>query len=499
MSEPDVQVGANLPQALHVVESDHFGAVPVFWGDDVDGPLTATLTFRVGEADERLRTRGRCHLVRALVLDDLEIPGAQISGSITTLRTSFTATGDDGAVAEAISAIARRITALRTDRARVLIPEILARWTKPAEWDTGLMSLRFGSRGYGLPALPLLGLTDLDPGAFDEWTRNWFNADNSVVSASRRPPSALTLGALGDGVRKPLPDPHQIERPLPAIGAGPEGQVSVSFLSRFDSIAEVLFDLVVSRIHARCQGIDPHIPRPETVARRTGTGLATIGISIRAASAMLPRVRDAISSELFALSMTGPTPDELGRIRIGLRRARNHSTESGVTTVEKVAYDHLFGEDRNTGAALRAEAADLAKIARDALPRSIWLVPSSVPILDQRLIPIGSAVPDPIDGDVYLPTTPSGGTDSTRLTISRDAIEISGPEGTASAHFSDLVAVEIHPDNTRTLWSVDGTRIDVDPTTWDSGTDLGTVIDNRVDPWVLLDTRHQSLPTPTDL
>lgn len=495
--------GTDRSHRVGEIEDGTLGRVKACWGNDGQGPFSATLAFRIGEADERLRTRGRCHLVRALVLDGLDTVGVEIRGSVTTLRTRFEITGDEPAVATALTAITRRLGALRTDRVESIIADVESAWRPPARWDTELMSLRFGSRGYGLPALPLLGLRDLDVGAFDDWVRTWFTAQNAVLSCNRPPSEGLDLGALGDGVPKALPEPHQVVRALPGLATGPDEHLSVSFLSRFDSRAILLSDLIVDRLHARCVQIDSGIARPVSVARRTGPGLATFSLSLDAPDSSITELQAALSSELFDLSMNGPDDDELARARIAYRRGRHRSSDGSHRTISEYATALLFDEALDAHAALGASRAQFADVIRDGLTRAIWSVPASVTIADRRLLPIGDAADGsgsdrnrPVGADIAGPRgtvafdevgPAPGESHPRRLVVSDRAVALVPPAGAATVlAFDDIVALEIHPDDARTLWGVDGTRIVVDPGSWQHDGEILEAIDTHVEPWVCL-------------
>lgn len=483
-----IYAGTNVPAPVTVIEQGFVNAVPAVWADQTAGPLRATLWFRVGEADERLRTRGRCHLVRALVLDALDSrTDVEVTSSVRTLRSSFTVSGDDNAVVDTLNMIGRAIATLRTDRVDTIAPGLVATWQAPETWETELLSLRFGSRGYGLSALPLLGLNDVDPSAFSDWVRTWYNAHNAVVSLNRPAPVGLNLGMLGDGIPKPLPEPHQVEHPLPGLATGPDGRVALSVLGRFDARTRLLFDVALDRLHRRATTIDPDIPRPEFSVRRTGPYLATVSIAAHARHNDIPALYDAFSAELFTLSMVGPTADELGRAQIAMRRRRHASRATGHVELQEAATDLLYRENHGTSAALRASSADLAKILRHALPRSIWLVPEGVQIGDHRItaIPMTSAV---ITGDQF---SPLGGSDDSAppkaLVLGTEGVTlIDASERPTTVFFDDIVTLECHPDGTRVLWSADGTTLRIDTGQLADSERIRSVIDSAVAPWVIL-------------
>ena len=243
--------GRNAPERSVEVGRGVVSGVAAFWGSD-EGPLVATLSFRVGQADESLRNRGMCKLVAQLATSGIDDPDVELSTSVSPLRTSFTVTGPPSRAGEVMTRVARNLAALPTEQTATAIAEIQAAWTPPQRWDIELLTLRYGSRGYGLPACEDLGLHDLDPAAFDAWQRNWFTAGNAVLICNRQPPAELILSSLPEGDRKPLPDPHPIDIELPS---GPP------------------------RTRRLRRGVVPHPGRPHGRARpqdRRGTPAATL-------------------------------------------------------------------------------------------------------------------------------------------------------------------------------------------------------------------------------
>ncbi len=497
MSWPDEAPSTPPPpaDALPRVERSEIGPVPAFWSEHEDAPFTATLAFRVGEADERLGTHGRCLLLAGLVLPDEPQAEVAITTSVTTLRTCFTVTGPADAAGAALSRIARSIATLRTDHAGMVIDRVLAAWNPVQRWDLTLMAHRFGSRSYGLGGFPLLGLRYPDLPAFEEWARTWFTAQNAVVSANHRPPSSLDLHALGEGTRKVLPEAHEIERSYPALVRGADQTLAVSFFGPFDPVAELAVDLLVGRMASRLAAFDVAVGPPSVVTRHTGSNQSTVTLEIVAPNELVDSIRQSLSAEIFSFGMNGPSVDELDQARIALRRSRPSGDRRNE---EREARAELFGEALDLDAALLAPAEALAAAVRRLSAAPIWLLPRDVPIEDQRVVPVGHGTHQVTDGETHTVAPGATGDEgAVQLIAGAAGITSHFPNGsTSTVLFADAVALEHHPDGGRTLWGDDGTALHLDPQRWPNGQQLVAWIDQCVDPWLILGAPTEDEPPP---
>lgn len=475
---------APLPRTTH----GRFAGVQAVWGDDdTGGPLEATLTFRVGESDERLRSRGRCHLVCALVTDTVAVPDdVTLTTSVRALRTRFVVTGPDEAVAETLTAITRALATIRTDRIEHVAPRVRDAWRPPEDWDTMLMSLRFGSRGYGLSALPLLGLDDVDPGLLSEWVREWFSADNAVLATNRRPLVDPDLGALGPGDRHRPPAPRQRDIAFPALVRGEAGIVAVSLLARFDATTRLGLNILIDRIQARCTDVNRSIPRPRFTVRRSGPGIGTVNIAIDTLDTPPGQVRDAVSTELFDLSMRGPTDEELDGAQIVLRRSRARTPSAVRYLVTDVATGLICGDDRNVAAALRARPDDIAERLRAATSRAIWIVPHDAVVTDRRLIEPVDDIPAATEGERFV-TRPGSGDGAIGVPVVIGTRSLTAGAPPITVRFDDLVAVELRTDGLAVLWSENGSVVRIRPAAADDAASIHTILAQRIEPWLIID------------
>lgn len=486
--------GANAPARRPEIGRGTISDIPAYWGSD-SGDLSVTLSFRVGAADETLRTRGLCSLVAQLAIMDLDDDALDITTAVSPLLTSFTIAGPDAAVAHGVTALARAMSALPMHRLDEAIAEILDAWSPPRRWDIELMTLRFGARGYGLPASELLGLHDLDPRTLETWQRTWFTAGNAVLHCNREPSTPLDLGALPDGDRKPLPDPHPIDLELPALFPGPDHTVAASFLSRFQPSLERALELLGNRFRTRFGELDPRIGEVDVDVQPSGSGFGTITIFVPAPNELAVEVRDIMSSELFRFAMNGPTDDELEQAEIAARRNRDRKLDDTAHLAARAAADDLLGaSDRPRSDSAEPDPSDLATVVRRMSAHAIWLMPRGTDVRDRRLarIPEGSA--EVLQGNVFTPVAEiSASRRQDRLVVASDGLTllIDGALP-ATVRFADCVSIQHWSDGARTIWGADGIRFLVHPATWLGGTDVIEWIDSQVEPWLNIEMRAPS-------
>ena len=478
--------GSNTPAPRAQIGRDTISGVPAYWGND-DGPFTATLSFRVGEADETLRTRGLCMVIAQLAGAAIENEGLEVSTNVSALQTSFTISGAIDEVTTTLTKLARVIATLPTEQTSEAIAEILAAWTPPRRWDIELMTLRFGARGYGLPACEYLGLYDLDPTTLENWLRMWFTAGNAVVVFSRAPAPGTELGALPSGDRKPLPEPHPIDLELPALHPGPDHSVAASFLCRGGPALDRALDLVADRLRARFVDLDPRIGDVDIADQPTGAGHDTVTILVPTPDELAGEVREIISSELFRFSMNGPSVDELEQAELAKRRNRLGQVDDSVHLAAQEATDDLYGTTDRPGRH-DFDPDELATAVRRMCAQGIWLMPRSVPIADHRLarIPEGSGAV--LEGNVFAPVAEiAAARQADRLVVAIDGLTllIAGALP-ATVRFADLVAVQQWSDGARTVWGADGIRFLVHPGAWLGGPQVIEWIDAQVEAWLAI-------------
>ena len=187
----------------------------------VGGRSRATLSFRVGTADEPLQRRGINHLIGHLAsaAADQDDSGCHVTVSASTL--SFQFAGNALAVANEIGAVCHWISAASTT---LVDDRALQRARKAAQADQRLhapehltvLRARFGPDGWASGAYPELGLSMLTAQDVMAWVTKHLTADNAVLALS---------GTKATTLRVPLPKGEYV--PFPPL---PEGFLSTPAL-----------------------------------------------------------------------------------------------------------------------------------------------------------------------------------------------------------------------------------------------------------------------------
>lgn len=198
----------------------------------VGGRTRASLSFRVGTADEPLHLRGISHLIGhlAAAAADHDHAGCPVSVSASTL--TFQLSGNALAVANEIGAICHWIsTAASTpvdaksiDRARSLAVDD-QRIHAPEH--APLLRHRYGPLTWAAGSYPELGLLHITAAEITEWVSTYLTTQNAVLALSGT--KATTLRApLPSGAYQPLPELASPTITLPALVAIDEARVSLS-------------------------------------------------------------------------------------------------------------------------------------------------------------------------------------------------------------------------------------------------------------------------------
>lgn len=180
----------------------------------VGGRTRATLSFRVGTADEPLHQRGINHLIGHLAsaAADQDDSSCQVTVSASTL--SFRFAGNALAVANEIGAVCHWITAASTTPVDA---RALQRARAAAEADQqlhaaehlGVLRARFGPAGWASGSYPELGLGTVGADDVSVWAAKFLTSGNAVLAMS---------GTKATTLRVPLPAGDYV--PLPPLPAG---------------------------------------------------------------------------------------------------------------------------------------------------------------------------------------------------------------------------------------------------------------------------------------
>lgn len=209
VDQRDTEAGDEVPSVVSVATSSVDGVPTVY--SKQDGPLTAALGFRVGQADETLVTRGLTHLLEHVALADAELPPHAYNGGVGMSSTWFRVVGEPEEVSRHLAHLCetlRELPTVHVDRERSVLKAESAGLTR-----SPLHSVRWGPQNYGLASFPELGLDALTHVDLASWSRRFFVRGNATLWLSAPPPAGLRV-PLRDGPSVSVPDPIvQIVRP----------------------------------------------------------------------------------------------------------------------------------------------------------------------------------------------------------------------------------------------------------------------------------------------
>jgi hypothetical protein len=201
MTQTDELTGFPVP-----VHRANVSGVPVF-SSPADGPVTATLSFRVGRIDERLTTSGITHLVEHLAIPSFADRSLDRSGRVEYVRTVFLAHGEPDEVAGFFASVCAGLDALPLERfeteRRILESEATS--AGGANVYAVLAGQRFGARGVGLVNWDEHGFDCIPPGDAAAWAAERFTAA-SAVAWTTGDPDDLRL-SLPEGSSSFVPPP----------------------------------------------------------------------------------------------------------------------------------------------------------------------------------------------------------------------------------------------------------------------------------------------------
>ncbi len=257
------------------------GGVALLWARAPE-PVTGTLLFRAGQADETLRTAGISHLVEHLALREIGRRPYQWNGRVNDAITAFFATGTR---------------------------------------DARLLAMRFGPCSFGLLNHPELGLGWLGADDVAAWAAQRFTAASASLWLSAPPPADWTLDLPGGEAAPPPPVEPIPSLELPCQLAEGTGGVALSAVGQRSSELQAGWFIAAERAHDRLRreaGIS-YSPRGTYVALDGKTAHLVLSADCKDPDA--GRVRDELLAVLDELADGGPTEAELAWDRSVMSRS----------------------------------------------------------------------------------------------------------------------------------------------------------------------------------
>lgn len=410
------------------------GGVALLWARAPE-PITGTLLFRAGRADETLRTAGISHLVEHLALREIGRRPYQWNGRVNDATTAFFATGTRDEVLGYLTEVAAALSALPLERTtaekRLLLTEA---GLAADDLDARLLAMRFGPCGFGLVNSPELGLGWLGADDVAAWAAQRFTAANASLWLSAPPPADWTLDLPGGEATPPPPVEPIPSLELPCQLAEGTGGVALSAVGQRSSELQAGWFIAAERAHERLRreaGIS-YSPMGTYVALDGKTAHLVLSADCKDPDA--GRVRDELLAVLDELADGGPTEAELAWDRSVMSRSLDEQ-RAPLGILEGGARDLLMGVEPMTRAqllhdreALTADA--VATAVRGVLDTLIAVVPTDLRRRpDDRLPEYAPERRDRPDGRVHRPTA--------RWRLWRERSELHVGEGFLSYRLTD--------------------------------------------------------------
>jgi zinc protease len=341
-------------QHQEVVREERDG-LRVLWVEQA-APLRAVLIFRVGRADETLRTSGISHIVEHLALWRHEERAHAFNGWVDDTVTGFWASGTVDQVVAFVSDVSSALRALPVDRLDIERRVLASEGAGLAGDALGThRSLRFGPSSYGLVNHYEFGIDWLASDAIQQWADEWFTAENAVLTLTGRPPDDLPL-VLPHGQHRPAPSPRELEGlGLPARTEGPSGGgVSISGMGTRSSALHAGFNIWIDRAVTKLRRLEGMSYAP-TGAYDVLDGQSVIVFAIadcrRGDAPVAERLLLEIADDLGA---SGPTSDEMADDARRLEEWISHP-DAVASRLDWHARDELLGLEPVSAAELLSE------------------------------------------------------------------------------------------------------------------------------------------------
>jgi hypothetical protein len=479
------------PTAFQRIEID---GVPAYIGND-DGPIVAGLAFRVGAADESPFERGLTSVVAELAAIDVE--GVEFDVGMTI--TSFVARGLAEEVSSALAAVCSALPSFTDEDFAQLADTILDESPAAPTLPSTLLSMRFGAHDYGTSTLPPLGLLRAGNDTARAWTARFFNRGNAALW-STGPLAASTSLPLPPGERCAPPARPETECPAPAwcpnawLGMMFHDAIDCTMLAPMRDATFVALRAFQDEIVERLADSPLARKMPALDFARWSDDLAYVTLSLDTAASGNEGI-EAILGSLDDFVELGPDPDEL-RAAITEIWRWNTGRENAERVAEMLAADELrSGRTRVLAEFLESvdavTAGDVQQVFTDLRDTVVLATPSDADIVDAEMTLLERTDGMTVDGKQYRRSEITGTPlDDARLVVGADGVTFSSADQQLTIYYEDCVAVVEYPDDSITLYDVDGTTIDFTVADWRDGAQAHATVVESVAPDVTLVARR---------
>jgi predicted Zn-dependent peptidase len=454
-------------QLLDRFEFAEVDGVPVVWAPG-PAPLSASLVFRVGRADEPFVDGGITHLVEHLVMRGVGRMPIQVNAEVGASFTSFDATGSPGHVVEFLTRVCRELDRLDSviDSAIDVERQVLAAETERGGGSPAVeaASLRYGCRGVGKAAYREVGVQRVTTQAVLAWKDRWFSRDNAVLALTGPVPDGLRL-ALPSGRRGEVPPLTPRTLRLPAWDGDCGGTALSLPVATTDGI-----DLAVGRFLARAA--EDAVRHQKGLAYEVDSDgiqvdALTTEVAIHADNApeRAAEVAGLLLDCLERFAEAGPPPEDMEADRAEAMEALSDPrlTEDAVGNAARqlLTDDPVVTPAEMYARTERRTATELRDAVRAAADQVLVLLPEDQE-LDRtgltRLTPSSHPVPE---GRELRPKLFSGAPKGARMIVGEQGLALREPDGDLVALWDDVVGVSVEEDGTHILQTADGPAVPI--------------------------------------
>lgn len=487
------------PDALGAIAE--VAGIPVFMVEEQAGgrgPVSAGLTFRVGEADESFPRRGHTHLIEHLALS--RIAGLyDFNGSVDAVSTTFSMRGRPEEASEFLSSVVDALADLPYERMHLESQVLRSEWeARSGNSRNDARSFLFGPAGYGLVGYPELGLEAPDVDLVDRWRKRNFTRHNVALWMTAPIHTDLNLSRLPDGKlrRPPTPQPVLEARPQMLRTHG-RHLLTASVLHRSQASTMLLW-VLQQRLTERLRHSEGRSYAVRCSRENWGAHQMFVAVQADSSADQAPAVAEAVRVELARLTMDGPTRTELRDYQLRMTRRWEDPTTAASEAANR-ALNHLVGfPNRSRRAQLdgaeRVTPEEVAAAAFRLSSRAIWMVPGPVAPDDQRLRPVPLVSDWRVQGTRFTPVAElvDG---ATSIIVAPGQLGWEGPNGEViSMDLDQVVAMVCFEDGSRLLWDRSGFSIEILPGDWLAGDQIVAHLDTCVAPEARVVTSGRLVP-----